>query len=154
MTGTGIVQEKNMHITIQTAPPDLIRNKQVGDWRISKYSLAVLVSLAIPNEASQLAVGIHELIEAFLCRANNITDGEVCTFDEQFEAGREEGLHRQDEEPGDDPNCPYWEEHQAATFVERAVCAAIGLPWSTHSQVVSESGELPPKNESPVSPQP
>lgn len=133
----GINQRKAVYVTIQTSPPNLIRNLQVGDWHYSVASVAALVSLAIRDPDSQLAIGIHELIEAWMCRKVGITDEAVCEFDETYEAERAEGKHSEDEEPGDDPRCPYREQHAAATFVERAVCAAIGLPWKIHCQILN-----------------
>lgn len=139
-----------MNVKILSVPAHLIRNKQVGDWWYHEngdIAVHVLENLA---PESQLAVAIHELIEAWECRKNGVADKDVCAFDEQYEAEREEGKHHDYDEPGDDPRAPYRQEHAAATHVERAVCAAIGINWREHCQLVPLSEAGHPKKESPV----
>lgn len=129
-----------MKITIQSCPQERIRSNQSGDWWAHgehQYTIHVLDTL-LPE--SQLAIAIHELIEAYLCRKNGVTDGDVCAFDEHYEAERKEGKHKSDEEPGDDPGAPYRKEHAAATHVERAACHAFELSWQSHEQAVELSG--------------
>lgn len=124
-----------MEVQIQTVKPPLIRHEQVGDWTYSEArpSFVVSVSSEVKTDESKLAVAIHELIEAFLCRRNKIEDGTVCQFDKMFESERKAG-HWKDEEPGDDPRSPYREQHQRATHVERAVCHALEITWENHCQ--------------------
>ena len=124
-------------IQIVAVPQEKIRAEQVGDWMYTNDSIVVYVLETLSPE-SQLAVAIHELQEAFLCRKKGITDFVVCAFDKQFEDERKNGHHNEDAEPGDDPRAPYREEHQAATFVERAVCAALGINWNNHCNGIIE----------------
>jgi len=141
-----------MRIVIQSVPQSKIRADQSGDWWVHgthQYTIHVLDTM-LPE--SQLAVAIHELVEAYLCRKHGVTDGDVCAFDEHYEAERKEGKHKEDDEPGDDPRSPYRKEHAAATHVERAVCHAFELSWLSHEQSLLESGEDHPKTESPASP--
>lgn len=123
-----------MEIQIQTIKPPLIRNDQIGDWKYSETRpfFIVNVSSNIKSDESKLAVSIHELIEAFLCKKAGIEDQTVCQFDQMFEEERQRGLHDEFAEDGDDARCPYLKEHQAATDVERSVVAALGLSWSEH----------------------
>ena len=126
-----------MEIVIESTPQKILRSEQVGDWFYTDSRIKVNVLKTLPLD-SQLAVAIHELIEAWLCRRDNITDEVVCAFDDQYEAERKEGKHGEQDEPGDDPACPYREQHMAATHVERAVCAAIGLNWKEHCDQIYE----------------
>jgi hypothetical protein len=96
---------------------------------------------------SRLAVAIHELVEGYLCCKNQVTEQDVVTFDEQYEKEREEGKHGNAEEPGDDPCAPYRKEHRAATRVEREVCKALGISWTTHEQAVLESATPPTQSQ-------
>lgn len=138
-----------MRIEIYSVHPKLIRNDQAGDWWYDDKSIKVHV-LQTLSPKSQLAIAIHELIEAWRCREEEIPDGTVCAFDEKYEAERKEGKHKEDDEPGDDPRSPYREEHMAATHVERAVCAAIGLNWKEHCQLEHELAGDHPKTQSPA----
>lgn len=142
-----------MFIRIRNAPQELIRNDQCGDWQIfdSHIEVSVLDTLS-PD--SQLAIAIHELIEAWECRKRGLTDETVCRFDQKYEAERKEGKHKEYDEPGDDPLSPYREEHAAATHVERAVCAAIGLNWKEHCLLEPASEANCLKTQSPASGQP
>lgn len=111
----------------------MVRCDQCGDWNYTDKVIIVTVRDDLPPK-SQLAIAIHELIEAYLCRENRISDQSVCAFDQKYEAERKEGKHGENDEPGDDPRAPYREEHQIATFVERAVCHALGISWKEHEQ--------------------
>lgn len=118
-----------------SVPEEMIRCDQTGDWSYSDYSITAFVSEKCCPE-SQLAILIHELVEAYLCKRDAIKESEVCDFDEMFEKERKSGLHKETEEPGDDPRAPYREQHMAATHVERAVCAALDILWVSHEQEI------------------
>lgn len=122
-----------MKITIHSVPANRIRNEQCGDWWVFGSNQITVHVLEGLSPKAQLAVAIHELIEAWLCHKHRVTDEMVCRFDEQYEAERKEGKHKEDDEPGDDPRSPYRKEHMAATHVERAVCSAIGITWAEHN---------------------
>jgi hypothetical protein len=115
-----------------------VRNDQVGDWVLAGDSITVLVVDGLPPE-SELMVGVHELMEAFLCRRNGISDSAVNAFDALFEEERRAGKHSLEAEAGDDPRAPYFKEHQMATFVERAACHALDFTWVRHEQAVSHA---------------
>lgn len=158
-----------MVILIRSVPQAMIRCDQVGDWDYNPklenvlygHNGVIVVSVldTISPEA-QLAVAIHELIEAWQCRKAGITDETVCAFDQQYEAERKEGKHSETDEPGDDPRSPYREQHADATFVERAVCHVLNVNYSTLLQPGPQSGEdhqktsslEPPQCQSPESP--
>lgn len=124
-----------MRIILSSIPKKLLRCNQAGDWEYTKDIILVSVDDNLPND-SQLAVAIHELIEAWNCRRDGVTDKQVCDFDHQYEKERAEGKHSETDEPGDDPHSPYRVQHQDATHVERAVCSAIGLGWREHNAVI------------------
>jgi hypothetical protein len=140
-----------MTIVIQSTRQSKIRSFQSGDWWSHDHDEFTIHVLETMSPESQLAVAIHELVEAYLCRKHGVTDEMVCAFDDKYEAEREQGKHKDNDEPGDDPAAPYRQEHMMATHVERAVCHAIGLSWQEHEQSVIESGEDHPKMEVPDS---
>lgn len=145
-----------MTITIKSVPQHRIRAEQAGDWWLFGQSILVHV-LETLSPDDQLRVGIHELIEAWLCRGK-VSEEDVCTFDEQYEAERKQGKHKEDDEPGDDPRAPYREQHSAATHVERAACHVLNVPfnldWPKPSPLGPEKAEAHPKTESRSAPPP
>lgn len=126
-----------MRCIISTVPKEFVRASQVGDWDYGPDTIISSVSLEITDPDAQLAIGIHELVEAYLCRRHGITDADVVKFDLQYEQERKEGKHDELAEPGDAEDAPYRQEHMAATHVERAVCAALGLDWEKHSELIT-----------------
>lgn len=116
-------------ITIQQGSP---RNSQCGDWAEDEYG-DIYITISPMARDSYVAVAIHEIIEKLLCDRARVEDGAVTKFDYKFERERAMGLQYEDAEAGDDHRAPYREQHQAATFVERAVCGALGLTWEEHS---------------------
>lgn len=126
-----------LDVKIQTAPRHLVRCDQLGDWHINGRILVRVLENTI-SEESELAVAIHELVEAFLCRRDGVTDEAVVEFDTMFEKEREAGYHSETDEDGDDFRAPYREQHMKATHVERAVCHALGITWEQHCQPKTE----------------
>ncbi len=120
-----------LDIIITTSHKSLVRNDQLGDWHTDGRILVRVLEDHMPRE-SELAVAIHELIEAFLCERAKISDEEVCEFDANYEKERSIRLHFPEDEPGEDSRSPYRDEHMAANHVERAVCNALGLTWEQH----------------------
>lgn len=117
-----------MTITIKSVPQNRIRADQAGDWWLFGDDITVHTLETFPPE-DQLRVAIHELIEAWLCRRDKVSEQDVCAFDYSYEAERKEGKHKEDDEAGDDPRSPYRDQHSAATHVERAVCHVLNVPY-------------------------
>lgn len=144
-----------MNIRLISTPSDKIRAEQSGDWWLfpgNNHGIVVHVDDQLPP-VSQLAIAIHELVEAYLCGQNGVNEDAVVAFDEHYEAERKQGKHGPDDEPGDDPAAPYRSEHMAATHVERAVCMALGITWQAHELSVQLLAADHPKTSSPE-PQP
>jgi hypothetical protein len=74
----------------------------------------------------EACIVIHELVEAILCKHKAISTTQVDAFDMEFERSRPAG---DDSEPGDDPQAPYYHEHQIATAVERILAVHLGVKW-------------------------
>ena len=123
----------------RSIPPKYIRADQCGDWRILGDREVWGCAAEMEDWRSEVAVIIHEVIEALLCQEAGVWDAEVTAFDENFERERAEGKHSATDEAGDDPNAPYREQHGKATMVEMAVCVALGLDWDDHEKNVVEA---------------
>lgn len=119
-------------ITIRFIPQDDHRYDTVGDWFFEGRKLVVLVS-RMSNEVHQQAVAIHELVEALLCNAADVSQEAVDYFDMV-------GLGKDSDEPGFEPTAPYHKQHCWADVVERTFIAAAGLSWSAYDQAVGDHG--------------
>ena len=121
-------------IYIGIIPHSEHRYKTVGDyWYPQSYRMELRVS-DMQNEDYEFLVMIHELVEAHLCRKRGIEEPVIKAFDEAFEARREEG---NTDEPGFDPNAPYFKEHTFATFIEAQIAEELGIDWEEYSNVVN-----------------
>ncbi len=116
-----------MKITIETIPHGRQRYPTAGDWRIdAEGNISILVS-DLGDWRYNAAVGIHEAVEAILCRRAGVEGCEVDRFDLGF---------RGNGEPGDDRDAPYATQHCFATAVERMLIAAMGLSWADYDKAV------------------
>lgn len=116
------------------------RNAEAGDWYEDKEGTVHIRTVEMPLY-SQIAVAIHELIEYLTCKQAGITDDQVTRFDAQFLKERMAGKHPIEAEAGNDNRAPYHHQHKDATFVERCVCAILGLPWKQHERNVFKAAE-------------
>ncbi len=125
-------------IEVHTIPHEKQRYDTCGDWRFRKVIgeqkeiLEVYVSEVIDSHAMH-AIAIHEIVEALLCHYAGIEEKDVTAFDIAFEMKRAEG---DNSEPGDSPDAPYREQHQAATSIEKLFAMASGLSWSSYQSTV------------------
>lgn len=125
-----------MIIIIHSVPREKIRCDQAGDWAYAKD----VISVSVPDDMRpdhQLCLGIHELIEAYLCQKNKITDEQVCAHDTMFEEERKNGKWK-DEEPGDDPRSPYRAEHELASYVENCVGVALHISKKAYERDINK----------------
>ncbi len=124
------------------------RYETLGDWHyidgIEGSGRLLLVSVSDTGVAVyNMALAIHELAEAWLCRLSGITVEEVDAWDlayEKLEYPDHPGLGIMPttmgtpDEPGDHPSAPYHRQHQMAEVLERAFLAFSGYSWSGYSE--------------------
>jgi len=137
-----------VNISIKSIPHDHQRYETVGDWFYEKDNLTGLRTLNIrvshmPDWRFILLVGIHELIEAELCTYSGISQDKVDAFDLQFEKDHTAGKHSPIEEPGDDVNAPYYQQHQIATGIERIMAAFLLVDWNEYAETVESLSKTP-----------
>lgn len=118
-----------MKISIQTIPHSLQRYNTVGDWYTDKITGTVRIFVSELNSwRYELLVGVHEVVEAFLCMHDGVTQESVDAFDKQFVT--------HSEEPGDDPEAPYQKQHCLATGIERILAACLGVKWADYEEAL------------------
>src|ERR1017187_2927343 len=104
-------------IIIKTIDPNSQRFGECGDWFYDTDAdeLTIFIN-KMADWRSELAVAIHEAMEAVACLAKDIDQTDIDYFDKKFYMEHDEG------EAGDDKSAPYFEQHIMATFVEKEVC--------------------------------
>jgi hypothetical protein len=121
-------------IIIKCIDPENQRFGECGDWfyDADEDILTIFIS-KMPDWKSELAIAIHEFVEATMCLDKDIDQTDIDYFDKKFSMEHNEG------EAGNDKDAPYHVPHISATFVEQEVCSQLKLPWETHSQNISEA---------------
>jgi hypothetical protein len=119
-----------LKIVIETV--DHQRYRTAGDWQLKPDGLHIFVSL-MSDQRYEFLLGMHEAIEAYLCRQAGISQAPVDRFDKTYERRRRPG---DDSEPGDDPNAPYHFAHVFATKVEHMLADQLGVSWSAYDREV------------------
>lgn len=116
-------------LKIELIPHAEQRYPTSGDWTIDADGVVRVLVSDTGNLETAILTGLHEAIEAVLCRAHGVLEADVCSFDIAHALAH--GL--QDCEPGADPKAPYFREHAVADAVERLLAACMGVPWCEHS---------------------
>ena len=113
-----------------TIPHKQQRYETVGDWFTNKHDGTVNIRVSeLGSWRFELLVAIHELVEAFQCMHDGVTEESVDKFDKQYVGS--------DNEPGDDVNAPYRRQHCLATGIERILASTLGVDWSTYEEKLS-----------------
>jgi hypothetical protein len=134
-----------MKILIETIPHSEQRYPTVGDWQwkssrtkdfyakgkdpkewSDKDTLVIRVS-SLSDWRYEALVGLHEAIEALLCKQAGVTEEQVDQFDLNFKG---EG------EPGNDPLAPYCQQHQVATVIETTLAQELDVDWAKYEAEV------------------
>lgn len=108
-------------IDIQFIPEAQMRQPGIGDWWFEGDILHVR---AVEGDLDgPFLVALHELVEAWLCKAHGVDQLAVDDFDNLFETEP----HPDEAEPGDDPRAPYRTEHRQAMLIEHLMANFLGI---------------------------
>lgn len=121
-------------IIIETIPHSAQRYDTCGDWLFDEEGNLTIKVSDLDDWRYEALVGLHEAIEALLCRDRQINEEDVTNFDLEFESRRQEGNI---DEPGDDANAPYRKEHFFATSIERLLAAELNVDWPSYDAAVN-----------------
>ena len=117
-----------MRIVIETIEHKDQRYDTVGDWQFIGDELVIKVS-KLGDEAYEFLVGIHEAIEAFLCKAYGITTEEVDAFDM---------ANKDSSDPGSIPTAPYYRQHLIATILEHVIADELEVDWDMYDSRIEQ----------------
>lgn len=126
-----------MKIVIETIPHDQHRYTTVGDWWFEADGTIQIRVSQLSDWRREALVAVHELTEILLCKNEGVSQEAVDDFDNDYELHRVEG---NEDEPGDDPQAPYHNQHCFATGVERLLAARLNVQWKPYEE---ELGEMP-----------
>lgn len=117
-----------LNIEIKTIPQNEQRYVTVGDyWQDGVKDVFRITDCA--NRKYEWMLAIHELIEKALNESRAISNAAVDAYDLSQKS--------LDDEPGDEPDCPYRDTHCFATATERMLCAAMGLSWKEYDEFLA-----------------
>src|ERR1035437_7802636 len=111
-------------LAIVSTPVKVMRYKTAGDWHAPVINTGrVYIAIDVVETRNQdydFLVGIHELVEAYLCYRRGITDKVVTGFDIE---------HLDSDDPGSLIDAPYASEHEFATNIEAQMSVELGVDW-------------------------
>ena len=122
-------------IRIDVIPHAEQRYDTVGDWRVLYEREGSIWQLDVSETGNwkyNYLIALHELIEMGLCVSAKIDDRDVDHFDIEWEP------HDNIEEPGDDPEAPYYRQHQIACAIERAVALHLDVKWPEYEAALDK----------------
>lgn len=122
-----------MFTTIETIEHNMQRYPTCGDWYTNELGQTVIKVSETGNPDYNFLIGLHELVEQYLCQKRGITQELIDKYDQAFEANRVEGNN---DEPGDAAGAPYRLEHFFATNIERLMAAELGVNWKTYEDTI------------------
>lgn len=120
-----------MKTTIIAIDPSENRYGTVGDWMFAENGDILVTTTKCGNPDSEFLVAIHELIEAYLCKRDGITEEEVNAWDVN---------NPELDEPGDSKNAPYHRQHAVAMRTEKFLADLMLVDWEKHQQQVENIG--------------
>jgi hypothetical protein len=122
-----------VNIVIKTIPHKEQRYETCGNWWWDEHGdLQIRVS-EMGDWRYESLVAFHEQFEALACRRAGIREETVSAFDIEFENNRKQG---NEDEPGDDPQSPYYRQHKLADIAERQLAMELGVDWKEYSKAV------------------
>lgn len=130
-----------MNIHIKVIPESEQRAEVNGaDWFFdSAGDLQVRVS-PMSDWRREVLLGVHEAVEAIMCKNNGVTQAAVDRFDQEYDK-----THTFDVNAGDDPDSPYVHEHCLATAIERILCAELEVNWESYDRELASTYPGPSK---------
>lgn len=116
-----------MNIKITEINHNKQRYDTCGDWIFKNKDIEIRISKT-ENDNHTFLIGLHEMIEAYLCRQRGITEKEVTKFDKKFKGKGE---------PGDSPNAPYHNEHLYSTYIEQLLADELDVNWFEYEKTLN-----------------
>ena len=124
-----------MRIIVDVIPHNEQRYETCGDWFWEGETLYIKVS-KMSDWRREFLIAWHELFECMWSKQNGVTQEAVDAFDMKFLADQKKGDHPDEEEPGDNPNCPCYIGHQLGVAFEQLACIELKEDWIKYNEEV------------------
>jgi hypothetical protein len=108
------------------------RYETLGDYYI-KDGIRTFAITKTGNDLYDDLIFIHEFVEEVLTRNKGITEEQILAFDLQFEEKIKNGEVGEDEEPGEQIDSPYRQEHVIAELIERLIINHLNIDFNTYN---------------------
>lgn len=116
-------------IVVNAIPMGDLRYPTAGDWYYDLHSGVHRIQVCeLGDWRYEFLVALHELVEMALCRHHGVSQKEVDDWDL---------AHPDADEPGELPDCPYFEMHAFATLIERMMAWALAVKWADYEAAVN-----------------
>jgi len=102
------------------------------DWQWQADGGLVIRVSDLGDSRFNLLIAAHELVESLLCRRDGVTEAAVDAWDL---------AHTDEDEPGEVEGCPYFSQHEEASWVERELADLMGVDWDEYSESFERFGE-------------
>jgi hypothetical protein len=122
----------NKDIVVKFIPIEEQRYNTAGDYWEDEDNIHFRITKQ-ENKQSEIAILLHEITEFFLTRERGLTEREITEYDLAWETLHNQGFTQADE-PGNEPGCPYKDEHDISLIIERIFCMAAGINWQKHDE--------------------
>jgi hypothetical protein len=119
-----------MEIKAKSIPGNEQRYETAGDYTFHADNTVNISVSHMQKVDYEFLVALHEIIESWLVKMRGISEPEIMAFDIAFNESGKAG------EPGDDPEAPYYREHQFATAIEKLMCNEMGIRWCDYDNAV------------------
>lgn len=132
-----------MDIIIKVIPESEQRAEVNGaDWFWDEAgNLQVRVS-PMSDWRYETLLGIHEAVEAVMCKFNGVSQKSVDEFDIEYDKAHP---NEPDLNAGDDPAAPYKLEHTFATAIERILAGVLKVSWKLYDDELATNYPGPSK---------
>ena len=124
-------------IVIDTIPHKYQNYPTAGDYVTDRNGIVHITVSYMKDWRYGFLVMLHELAEKALTKMHGIPEERITAFDCRFEVERQNGIHKPDDEPGDDKRAPYRKEHRWATRIEKMAAKSLDVDWKDYSRVVN-----------------
>ena len=108
------------------------RYPSCGDYFYDENGVLQIRVSRMSNNKYALLLAAHEFIEAICCTVDGVTPEMVDEHDFKFEENDANRTTKGGDEPGDEPDAPYADQHCLATAVERMLAYAWGVKWKVY----------------------
>lgn len=124
-----------MNINIKVIPHKQQRYPTCGDYWLDKKGVYQVRISKMSDWRYEFLITFHELFELAWVIFKKVPLRRIDEFDIEFEKRRVKG---NTDEPGDDPEAPYYEGHQWATVLEKIAAGFLGVSWARYDKEVTK----------------